>query len=94
MVFSHCLHAAVFLPFPAFLPNSAGGASTVANLVGRDFFNGKPLLAVPSCLFSALLFCIFIWGYRCRCSAEDKIDDLSADTVPDLDEHSEKTPQQ
>lgn len=68
--------------------------STVANLVGRDFFNGKLLLAFPSCLFSALLFCIFIWGYRCRCSAEDMIDDLRTDTVPETAAQSGKMPQQ
>lgn len=51
--------------------------SMSANLIGKDFFNGKTLLAVPSLLFSSLLFCIFHWGWTCRFSAED----LTADSV-------------
>lgn len=50
--------------------------SISANLIGTEFFRGKVLLALPSLLFSTLLFCIFHWGSRCRYSAED----LTADS--------------
>ena len=53
--------------------------SSAANLVGRDFFNGKLLLALPSFLFSALLFSIFHWGYKCLYSADDLTDAFRAE---------------
>ena len=57
--------------------------STAANMIGKDFFNGTILLAIPSSLFSALLFCLFYWGYKCRYSAEDMASDIAANAVPD-----------
>lgn len=54
--------------------------STGANLIGTAFFKGKILLALPSLLFSTLLFCIFHWGSRCSYSAEE----LAADSSDDM----------
>lgn len=51
--------------------------STGANLIGKEYFDGKILLAVPSVLFSSLLFCIFHWGWTCRYSAEDLVAESS-----------------
>lgn len=66
--------------------------STGANWIGTDYFNGKILLAIPSCSFSALLFCIFYWGYKCRYGAEDMISDIAAEDVPDERKKVEEQP--
>ena len=58
-------------------------ASIVANIVGKELFKGTILLAIPSCSFSALLFCIFFWGYKCRFGAEDMASDIVFNAVAD-----------
>ncbi len=68
--------------------------SIVANIVGKEFFNGTILLAMPSCLFSALLFCIFYWGYKCRYGAEDMASDIVGNAFPDERKKIENLPQQ
>lgn len=55
-----------------------------ANIVGKESFKGTILLAIPSCLFSTLLFCIFFWGHKYRYGAEDMASDIAAD------EHTEE----
>ena len=68
--------------------------SIVASMVGKEFFKGTILLAIPSCLFSALLFCIFYWGYKCRYGAEDMASDIVANAFPDEGKNVENPPHQ
>lgn len=68
--------------------------STAANMIGKEFFNGTLLLAIPSCVFSALLFCIFFWGYRCRYGAEDMNSDIASNVLPDERQNAGNPPQQ
>ena len=58
-------------------------ASFVANLIGRQQFDEKSwLLAIPSTLFSALLFVIGYVGYRQQFSMQDiEADEQQADAV-------------
>lgn len=66
--------------------------STGANIVGKEFFKGTILLAIPSCLFSTLLFCIFFWGHKSRYGAEDMASDIDADAHPDERENTDNPP--
>lgn len=65
-----------------------------ANLIGKDFFKGKLLLAVPSVLFSSFLFGIFHWGYKCRYGAADMAADIRAgESMEDKPAHEDLTQQ-
>lgn len=68
--------------------------STVANMIGKEFFIGKILLAIPSSAFSALLFCIFYWGHQCRYGAEDMASDIAVNAPQDERKKNENQPQQ
>lgn len=68
--------------------------SIAANIIGKNFFNGTILLAIPSCLFSALLFSIFHWGYRCSYSAEDMASDIAVQAFSYERKNIENLPQQ
>lgn len=65
-----------------------------ANIIGTGFFNGTILLAIPSFAFSALLFCLFYWGYKCRYGAEDMNTDIAVTASPDEMEKINNQPQQ
>lgn len=54
-------------------------ASAAANIIGRDFFRGSILLAVPSTLFSTLLYFIFYFGDRCKYSYSDLERDIASE---------------
>lgn len=69
-------------------------SSVAANTVGKEFFKGTVLLALPSISFSALLFCIFYWGYKCRYGAEDMASDIAVNTFQDERKKAENMPQQ
>ena len=68
--------------------------SIVADFVGKEFFKGTILLAIPSCSFSTLLFCIFYWGYKCRFGAEDMASDIVVNAVADERNKIENPPRQ
>lgn len=65
-----------------------------ANIIGTGFFKGTLLLAIPSFSFSALLFCLFYWGYKCRYGAEDMNSDIAVITFPDVMKRISSEPQQ
>ena len=54
-------------------------ASAVANLVGRDAFRGSMLIAIPSMVFSTLLYFVFYFGDQCKYSYRDFEKDLEAE---------------
>lgn len=61
--------------------------SAAANFIGRDFFRGSMLLAVPSILFSTLLYYIFYFGDQCKYSYRDLEKDIESEPA-----HTEALP--
>lgn len=51
-------------------------ASTAANFIGREAFSGRMLLAVPSVIFSTLLFLIMYTAHNLQFSAKDLLLDI------------------
>lgn len=69
----------------------ASVASSVADIIGRDSFRGSLLLAIPSVLFSSLLFAVFYIGQRVDFSIRNYEEEVGPESkVEQMPEESAK----
>lgn len=60
--------------------------SATANIIGRDYFIGKVSLAIPSILFTALIFSVLYVGYKQVYDARNLYIDFNVKEGHDIDE--------
>ena len=68
--------------------------STVVSIIGRDAFAGRFPLAIPSLLFSALLFSVCYVASRLPFTAQDMMRDLGLESDKEVEEPAVEKPQE
>ena len=68
--------------------------STVVSIIGRDAFAGRFPLAIPSLLFSALLFSVCYVASRLPFTAQDMMRDLGLESDKEIEEPAVEKPQE